>query len=102
MKKIIKLTESDLTRIVKRVMNEQGIMSDFNKVKDKLMNQPADVKKGFETGCYTVKSGDQLLKIALKFGITLDDIKSLNGLTNSDIRPGQKLRVKNTTVFKGC
>jgi LysM repeat protein len=102
MKKIIKLTESDLVRIVKRVINEQPTLKDLGKLPTGFMNAPEDVKKGFETGCYTVKSGDQLLAIAKKFGITLDDIMSLNGLTNGNIHPNQKLRVKNTTKFKGC
>jgi LysM repeat protein len=80
MARIIKLTESDLTRIIKRVIMEQT---------------PIEVKQGKKTGYYIVKSGDQLLAIAKKFGITLDDIKSLNGLTNGNIRPGQKLKVVN-------
>jgi LysM repeat protein len=88
MARIVKLTESDLTRIIKRVIMEQT---------------PKEVNNGkMITGCYTVKSGDQLLVIAKKFGITLDDVKSLNGLTNGDIKPGQKLRVRNGVAFIGC
>lgn len=62
-----------------------------------------DVNKGKKTGCYTVKSGDTVLVIAKKFGITLDDIKALNGMkSGNSITPGQKLRVKNGTKFIGC
>jgi LysM repeat protein len=62
-----------------------------------------DVNKGKKTGCYTVKSGDTVLAIAKKFGITLDDVRALNGMTSTDsITPGQKLRVKNGTKFIGC
>jgi LysM repeat protein len=62
-----------------------------------------EIKKGNKTGCYTVNSGDQALAIAKAFGITLDDIKSLNGLRNANsIQPGQKLRVKNRVNFDGC
>jgi len=62
-----------------------------------------EIKKGNLTGCYTVNSGDQALAIAKAFGITLDDIKSLNGLRNANsIQPGQKLRVKNRVNFDGC
>lgn len=85
--KVINLTESDLRRIVKRVLTEQS---------------EEDISKGKKTGCYTVKKGDQLLKIANSFGITLDDIKALNGKTNGNIYPGEKLRVQNRTEFKGC
>ena len=89
MKKIIRLTESELTRVIKRIINEQSL-GDLGK----LPKTPEDVKKGFETGYYTVKSGDQLLVIANKFGLTLDEIEHLNGMTNSNIQPGQKLKVK--------
>ena len=62
-----------------------------------------EIKKGNKTGCYTVNFGDQALAIAVAFGITLDDIKSLNGLRGADsIQPGQKLRVKNRVKFDGC
>jgi len=62
-----------------------------------------EIKKGNLTGCYTVNTGDQALAIAVAFGITLNDIKSLNGLRNTDdIHPEQKLRVKNRPVFAGC
>jgi len=62
-----------------------------------------EIKRGNKTGCYTVNSGDQALAIAKAFGITLDDIKSLNGLRNANsIQPEQKLRVKNRVKFDGC
>lgn len=91
MKKVIRLTESDLARIVRRVIEEQTSISD------------AELKKGKEKGCYTVKSGDSGLAIAKKFGITLTDLEKLNGKSSMDhLQPGQKLRVKNTTQFQGC
>jgi LysM repeat protein len=61
-----------------------------------------EIKKGKKTGCYKVNSGDQLLKIALAFGITLDDIKALNGKRNDSISPGEVLRVQNRVKFDGC
>ncbi len=42
---------------------------------------------------YTVKSGDSLSAIAAKYGTTYQKIMSLNGLTNFNIYPGQKLKV---------
>jgi LysM repeat protein len=72
---------------------------------DEYLNEQSteDVNKGKKTGCYTVKSGDTVLAIAKKFGITLDDVRALNGMTSTDsITPGQKLRVKNGTKFIGC
>lgn len=47
---------------------------------------------------YIVKSGDYLGKIALQFGLTVQELKSLNGLQSDMIYVGQKLIVsKNGT-----
>lgn len=40
---------------------------------------------------YTVKSGDNLGKIAEKYGVTVNDLKKWNGLTGTMIKVGQKL-----------
>ncbi|HVV55740.1 MAG TPA: glucosaminidase domain-containing protein [Mucilaginibacter sp.] len=42
---------------------------------------------------YTVTQGDTLYSISRRFGLTVDELKSLNGLTDNIIRPGQKLVV---------
>jgi membrane-bound lytic murein transglycosylase D len=43
---------------------------------------------------YSVKVGDTLAKIAAKFkGLTVAKIKALNGLTNSEIIPGMRLKI---------
>lgn len=42
---------------------------------------------------YIVKSGDYLGKIALQFGLTVQELKSLNGLQSDMIYAGQKLIV---------
>ena len=46
-----------------------------------------------ETTEYTVKGGDNLSKIARKFGTTVKEIKSLNGLKDNNITKGKKLKV---------
>ena len=45
---------------------------------------------------YTVKSGDTLSGIAARYGTTYQKIMSLNGLSNFNIYPGQKLKVSGT------
>ncbi|MBS4195819.1 C40 family peptidase [Lederbergia citri] len=54
------------------------------------------------TDTYKVVSGDSLSKIALKYGTTVNELKSLNGLTSDMIRVGQVLKVnaKATTESK--
>jgi LysM domain len=42
---------------------------------------------------YKVKSGDTLIGIASTFGTTVQAIKNLNGLTNSNLRIGQVLKI---------
>jgi membrane-bound lytic murein transglycosylase D len=45
------------------------------------------------TQSYTVKSGDSLYSIAQKNNTTVAKIKSLNNITNNNIKAGQKLRL---------
>lgn len=42
---------------------------------------------------YLVKSGDNLGKIAKKFGVASEDIKKWNGLSSSSIRSGQSIEI---------
>ncbi|MDG0842240.1 LysM peptidoglycan-binding domain-containing protein [Staphylococcus equorum] len=53
------------------------------------------------TTTYTVKSGDSLSAIAARYGTTYQKIMSLNGLSNTNIYPGQKLKVSGTTSTGG-
>lgn len=42
---------------------------------------------------YTVKSGDSLWSIAKKYGVTVNDLKSINNLTSNTLSVGQILRI---------
>ena len=53
------------------------------------------------TTTYTVKSGDSLSAIAARYGTTYQKIMSLNGLTNFNIYPGQKLKVSGSASTGG-
>ncbi len=46
-----------------------------------------------ETTEYIVKGGDNLSKIARKYGTTVKELKALNGLKNNNIIVGKKLKV---------
>jgi flagellum-specific peptidoglycan hydrolase FlgJ len=43
---------------------------------------------------YTVKRGDTLYSISRRFGMTVDDLKQINGLRSNTISIGQELKVK--------
>lgn len=43
---------------------------------------------------YRVVAGDSLFKIASKFGMTVDELKALNGLTSTNLSIGQTLKVR--------
>lgn len=47
---------------------------------------------------YTVQSGDSLYSISSKFGITVDELKSLNNLTSNTLSIGQVLKIPTTTT----
>ncbi len=46
-----------------------------------------------ESGYYTVQKGDSLWSIANKYGLTVDELKNLNNLTNNLLSIGQTLKV---------
>ena len=50
---------------------------------------------------YTVQSGDALLSIALKFGLTVDELKNFNNLTSDNITAGDTLLIPAPTPTPG-
>lgn len=48
------------------------------------------------TSTYTVKSGDSVWKIAHEYGMSMNELTSLNGIKNNLIFPGQVLKVKSS------
>jgi LysM repeat protein len=50
------------------------------------------VREGAEQ-TYTVKSGDNLTKIATRFGVSLKAVRAANGLKTDSIKVGQKLKI---------
>lgn len=52
----------------------------------------------YATGTYTVQAGDTLQNIALAYGMTLDDLMAINGLTSTFIFVGDVLAVADTSA----
>ncbi|HRI15992.1 MAG TPA: LysM peptidoglycan-binding domain-containing protein, partial [Verrucomicrobiota bacterium] len=46
-----------------------------------------------DSSTYTVKGGDNLSRLAKKFGTTVKAIREANGMTSNDIKVGQKLKI---------
>ena len=42
---------------------------------------------------YTVKEGEDLYAVAIRWGVSPSELKSLNNLTSSDLQPGQILKI---------
>lgn len=80
MKKIIKLTESDLTRIIKRVINEDITSSKLEKIKDRITARQYDVLKMKYVDNKPIKD------IADKFGISDQNVRSIikKGIASAD------------------
>ena len=65
--------------VVRAVANYKGI--------------PYTSPEGVQSSAYTVKAGDSLYSIALKYGISVDELKNANNLTSNIIMVGQVLRI---------
>ncbi|SDG52035.1 LysM repeat-containing protein, partial [Facklamia miroungae] len=50
-------------------------------------------ESNYSIGTYTVKAGDGVYRIAMNHGMTMEDLKQLNGLTSNLIHPGDILKV---------
>ena len=51
------------------------------------------MKSNVSTKLYTVQQGDTLYNISKRFGLTVDELKTLNNLTDNNIKIGQQLVV---------
>lgn len=69
--------------------------------KPQASSKPAPKPAPASTGKHTVRSGESLYVIAERYGVTVNDLKSVNALKSNKIMPGQKLTIpkkKKTTT----
>lgn len=70
-----------------------------NVIVDQKQASTAPVKAGQgKQGTYQVQSGDSLAKIAQKTGVSIDALKSVNGIVDKPIRVGQTLELPNASA----
>lgn len=77
---------------IKKINNLTSNMLSIGQV----LKVPSEAKQE-EVTMYTVQKGDSLYSIAKKFGMSIDELKSLNNLTSNNLAIGQQLMIKSTT-----
>ncbi len=80
---------------VDELKNKNGLTSNLIKVGQELNVSHSDYKKSSTNkSIWTVSKGDTLYNISKRNGLTVDELKSLNGLTDNLILVGQTLKLK--------
>lgn len=102
-KKYNNLKNSNLRVGQKLVLNTSGAsVAASETVREEPAGETVSVTEITETAKYsreyTVRRGDTLGHLALKFGISQSELKKANGLKNSNLRSGQVLMVPGTEV----
>jgi hypothetical protein len=77
---------------LQKIKREDRVLAQINQnigdeVKDSIVNNTPTDK------LYTVKQGDTLYSISKRFGLTVDDLKTLNNMADNNIKIGQKIVV---------
>ncbi len=94
-----------ITSAVKSLKKDQSFKKKKSSKKDKSpkksaeKNKLASVKKDASKGEYEVKSGDTLFSIARRNNVTLKELMTLNHITGSSIKIGQKLNILKKSAF---
>lgn len=80
---------------VDELKTKNGLTSNLIKVGQELNVSHSDYKKvSSDSSIWTVSKGDTLYSISKRNGLTVDELKSLNGLTDNLILVGQTLKLK--------
>lgn len=78
------------------VLNKEGVfMGKTSQYKLELMEAQTFIHEQWEL--YTICNGDTLWAISRKFGVSVDNLKQLNGLDSDWIEAGQLLKIKKIT-----
>ena len=76
------------------VQGEPGVFQDYLNFNPKKAKTAVSSNNKEEESTYVVQSGDSLYSIARKYpGVSIRDLQAANGLTGSQIHPGQILKI---------
>jgi flagellum-specific peptidoglycan hydrolase FlgJ len=83
---------------VQKIKREDRVFNQIDKnieqaAKDSVNNMPPPAANPATTNLYTVQQGDTLYNISKRFGLTVDELKSLNNMADNNIKIGQQLVV---------
>ncbi|MFC5282593.1 glucosaminidase domain-containing protein [Pedobacter alpinus] len=79
-----------------KIKREDRVLTDINKniPNEKRKDKPTDATPIITGDNYIVQQNDTLYNISKRFGLTVDELKALNNMTDNTIKIGQELRVK--------
>ncbi|MDQ1852734.1 peptidoglycan endopeptidase LytE [Bacillus stercoris] len=88
---------------ISKIKSENHLRSDFIyvgqtlSINGKSTSSKSSSSSSSSSSTYKVKSGDSLWKISKKYGMTVNELKKLNGLKSDLLRVGQVLKLKGSS-----
>lgn len=79
-----------------KIKREDRVLKDINNniPNERRKDTPKDAPPILTGNDYIVQQGDTLYNISKRFGLTVDNLKALNNMSNDTIKIGQTLRIK--------
>jgi len=81
---------------IEKIKREDRVLNDINNniPKEKAKDKTADASPILAGNKYIVQTSDTLYNISKRFGLTVDELKTLNHMVDNNIKVGQELIIK--------
>jgi flagellum-specific peptidoglycan hydrolase FlgJ len=81
---------------IAKIKREDRVLEDINNgiPKEKSKDRPTDAPPILTGDKYVVQQGDTLYNVSKRFGLTVDQLKTMNNLIDNNIKIGQELTIK--------
>lgn len=81
---------------IDKIKREDRVLADINKniPKEKTKDRETDAPPILTGDKYIVQQGDTLYNISKRFGLTVDELKTLNNMEDNNIKIGQAINIK--------